>query len=184
MVGYVNSSQQLVGEHFGAGDWFPLIFGGTALCMAVASFFNSRIVERFGARRVSHAALLAYICISLLQISLASQEHEALWQFMPAMALNMCMVGFIGANFGSISLQPFERTAGAASSVQAFLRMVIGAGLGIVIGQAFDGTAMPLARAFLICGVVTLLLVLFSEKGRLFRRLYPPGSPRPMMELH
>jgi DHA1 family bicyclomycin/chloramphenicol resistance-like MFS transporter len=184
LFGYVNSSQQLVGEHFGAGEWFPLIFGGTALCMAVASFFNSRIVERFGARRVSHAALLAYIGISLVQIALASREHEVLWQFMPAMALNMCMAGFIGANFGSISLQPFERTAGAASSVQAFLRMVIGAVLGIVIGQAFDGTAMPLARAFLICGVISLLLVLFSEKGRLFRRLNPPGTPRPVMELH
>ena len=31
--------------------------------------------------------------------------------------------------------------------------------------------------ALLICGVLSLLLVLFSEKGRLFRRLNPP-KPR------
>lgn len=184
LFGYVNSSQQLVGEHFGAGAWFPLIFGGTALCMALASFSNSRIVERFGARRVSHTALIAYIAVSLVQVLLASRDHEALWQFMPVMMLNMCLVGFIGANFGSISLQPFARTAGAASSVQAFLRMVIGAGLGIVIGQAFNGTALPLARAFLACGIVSLLLVLYSERGKLFRRLNPPGTPRPVMEIH
>lgn len=184
LFGYVNSSQQLVGEHFGAGELFPLIFGATALCMAFTSFSNSRIVERFGARRVSHTAMLAYIVVSLVQIALASRAHESLWQFMPAMALNMCLVGFIGANFGSISLQPFELMAGAASSVQAFLRMVIGAVLGILIGQAFDGTALPLAKAFLACGLVTVAAVLYSEKGRLFRRIHPPGSPRPVIDLH
>ncbi len=184
LFGYINSSQQLVSEHFGAGGWFPLIFAATALAMAAASFSNSRIVERFGARRVSHTALLAFIATSALQVVLASQEHEALWQFMPVMAANMFLVGFLGANFGSISLQPFARMAGAASSVQAFLRMVIGAGLGIVIGQAFDGTARPLAFAFLICGLITLGLVLFSEKGKLFRRIHPPGSPRPIIDLH
>ena len=46
-------------EHFGAGKLFPLIFGGMALVMACTNFINSRIVERFGARRVSHVALLA-----------------------------------------------------------------------------------------------------------------------------
>lgn len=178
LFGYVNSSQQLVGEHFGAGAMFPLIFGATALCMAFTSFFNSRIVERFGARRVSHAAVLVSILLSVLQVWLASRPGELLIEFMPVMALNICMVGFIGANFGSISLQAFPHMAGAASSVQAFLRMVIGSGLGIVFGFAYDGTARPLALAFLGCGIATLLLVLWSEHGRLFRRVNPPGALR------
>jgi DHA1 family bicyclomycin/chloramphenicol resistance-like MFS transporter len=178
LFGYVNCAQQLVGEHFGAGALFPLIFGATALCMAFASFFNSRIVERFGARRVSHAAVLISILLSALQVWLAGQPNESLLQFMPVMAINICMVGFIGANFGSIALQAFPHMAGAASSVQAFLRMVIGSGLGIVFGLAYDGTARPLALAFLGCGIATLVLVLWSERGRLFRRINPPGALR------
>lgn len=178
LFGYVNCAQQLVGEHFGAGALFPLIFGATALCMAFASFFNSRIVERFGARRVSHAAVLISILLSALQVWLAGGPHESLAEFMPVMALNICMVGFIGANFGSIALQAFPHMAGAASSVQAFLRMVIGSGLGIVFGLAYDGTARPLALAFLGCGIATLVLVLWSERGRLFRRINPPGALR------
>jgi DHA1 family bicyclomycin/chloramphenicol resistance-like MFS transporter len=114
----------------------------------------------------------------MVQLGLASKSHESLLEFMPVIALNMCMVGFIGSNFGSISLQPFAHMAGAASSVQAFLRMVIGSGLGIVIGLAYDGTARPLALAFLGCGIAALLLVLWSEHGRLFRRLTPPGGQR------
>ena len=68
MWGFINSSQQLIAEHFGAGTAFPLVFGGLALTMSLANFGNSRIVERFGARRVSHTALLAYVAISSLQV--------------------------------------------------------------------------------------------------------------------
>jgi DHA1 family bicyclomycin/chloramphenicol resistance-like MFS transporter len=186
LFGYVNCAQQLVGEHFGAGDWFPLIFGATALCMAFASFFNSRIVERFGARRVSHTAVLVSLSLSALQVWLASRPSETLIEFMPVIALNICMVGFIGANFSSIALQPFAHMAGAASSVQAFLRMVIGSGLGLVIGLAYDGTALPLAIAFFGCGLGGLLLVLWSEHGTLFRRINPRGTLRevPLPDTH
>lgn len=186
LFGYVNCAQQLVGEHFGAGTWFPLIFGATALCMAFASFFNSRIVERFGARRVSHAAVLISLTLSALQVWNASRPGETLLEFMPVIALNICMVGFIGANFSSIALQPFAHMAGAASSVQAFLRMLIGSGLGMVIGLAYDGTALPLALSFLGCGLSALGLVLWSEHGRLFRRINPRGTLRevPLPDTH
>lgn len=182
LFGYINSSQQLIGEHFGAGQRFPLLFALMAGGMAFANFFNSRIVERFGARRVSHAALLAYIAMATLQVIQAHSPHETLWQFIPLMGLNICLMGFIGANFGSIALQPFARIAGAASSFQAFLRMAVGSLLGGLIGQAYDGSARPLAMALLLCGVTALALVLFSEKGVLFRRLNPPGAQRPLPE--
>ena len=117
--------------------------------MAIANFFNARIVERFGARRVSHTAALAFILIGAVQTWVSSWPHQTLWQFMPLMITNMILIGFIAANFGSIALQPFERTAGSASSVQAFLRVVIGSVVGILIGQAYDGTAHPLALGLL-----------------------------------
>lgn len=172
LFGYINSSQQLVAEHFGAGEMFPVVFGAMALAMACANLTNSRIVERFGARRVSHTAMFGYIVTGALQLIFASGEHETIGQFIPLMTINLCLMGFITANFVSIALQPFARIAGAAASLQTFLRMVIGSTLGAVIGQAYDGSARPLALALLIAGVSCLLLVLYSEKGRLFRRLH------------
>jgi DHA1 family bicyclomycin/chloramphenicol resistance-like MFS transporter len=175
LFGFLNSAQQLVSDTFHMGPYFPFIFGGAAAGMALANFFNSRIVERFGARRVSHTALLAFIATSVLQVLAASSGEEKLWQFLPLMATNMALLGFVGANFGSIAMQPFQHIAGSASSAQSFLRMVTSAVLGAIIGQAFDGTARPLAWALLIAGLISLAMVLFSEKGRLFRRLH--GRP-------
>ncbi len=175
VFGYVNSAQQLLGEHFGAGDYFPYIFGATAATMAVSSLVNSRIVGMFGARRVSHAGLMFFILVSALQVWVANSSHgsDIAW-FLPLMACNLALLGFLGANFSSIAMQPFAEIAGAASSIQAFIRMVMAAVIGIVIGQFYDGTARPLAWALFSAGVVAMLLVLYSEKGRLFRRLNAP----------
>jgi DHA1 family bicyclomycin/chloramphenicol resistance-like MFS transporter len=170
MFGYVNSAQQLVGEHFGAGENFPLIFGATASTLAVSSFTNSRIVERFGARRVSHTALIAFIVVSAMQVWAALYHGRSLELFVPLMSANLCLLGFMGANFGSIAMQPFEHSAGAASSAQSFLRMTLGAGVGIAIGQSYDGSARPIAFALLMCSAASLALVLFSERGKLFAR--------------
>ncbi|MCV0382665.1 MAG: multidrug effflux MFS transporter [Erythrobacter sp.] len=173
LFGFINSSQQLIGEAFGAGEDFPLIFAICAGCMAIANWSNSRIVERHGARRVSHVAMFAFVAVAAAQLYFANQPDETLWTFVPLMAANMSLLGFIGANFGSIALQPFRHIAGAASSAQGFLRMTSGAALGAFIGYSYDGTARPLALALLATALLSLAFVMFSEKGELF------GGPIP-----
>jgi DHA1 family bicyclomycin/chloramphenicol resistance-like MFS transporter len=175
LFGFLNSSQQLIAETFGMGQYFAFIFGGAVVGMVVANFTNSRIVERFGARRVSHSALMGFIVISLLQWISAAQADQPLWQFIVLMSLSMALMGFIGANFSSIAMQPFYHIAGAASSGQTAVRMVTGAVLGAFIGWQFDGTARPLALAMISCALLALAVVLFSEKGKLFGRRVVEG---------
>jgi DHA1 family bicyclomycin/chloramphenicol resistance-like MFS transporter len=191
LFGFINSSQQLITQTFDAGDIFTLVFAICAGSMALASWSNARIVERFGARRVSHAALLAFIIVSAVQVIFAFQPEEQLWQFAVLMAINMALLGFIGSNFGAIAMHPFFAIAGAASSAHGFVRMTTAALLGGAIGYAFDGTARPLALALLASGLACLVLVLLSEKGRLFgpsdaqagmrgqlAEQFPPFTPR------
>jgi DHA1 family bicyclomycin/chloramphenicol resistance-like MFS transporter len=179
MWGYIQSCQQLLGEHFGAGAAFPIVFGGMATFLAAGNFGNSRLVMRFGARRTGHTGLLLYALTALAQYLLAHTGHETLWQFVPLMALNMLFGSFIGANFASISLQPFAHIAGAAASLQLFLRTITASLIGAAIGQAYDQSARPLSSAMVLCSLTALGLVLFSERGRLFRRLNPPHAPSP-----
>ncbi|OZA93675.1 multidrug effflux MFS transporter [Altererythrobacter sp. H2] len=181
LFGFLNSSQQLIEESFGAGNYFALIFGASVFGMVIASFTNSRIVERFGARRVSHTALLVFLVVAVLQMISAGRGGQTLWEFVPLLALSMTMLGFVGANFSSIAMQPFQHIAGAASSAQTSVRMVTGAVLGALIGQAYDGSAFPLGVAMTLCAVTALVLVLYSERGKLFRR---PGEAHKYMIVH
>ena len=48
LMGFINSVQQIFADIFHAPGWFPAVFAGVGLSMAVSAFINSRIVERFG----------------------------------------------------------------------------------------------------------------------------------------
>ncbi|MDT0574826.1 multidrug effflux MFS transporter [Croceicoccus sp. F390] len=170
LYAFINMSEQLIGGHFAQGDRFPLIFGLLAISMAATNFINSRIVERFGARPVSHAALLVFVAAGAGQWAVSTIYPDSLLLFLPFMMVNMALIGFLGANFSSISLQPFARIAGSASSLQTSIRVGGGAALGSLVGALYDGTAQPLGAALFLMGFSGLILVMFSEKGRLFRR--------------
>ncbi len=175
ILGYINSSQQLFGEALGAGEWFPAIFGVMAGGMAINNFVNSRIVERFGARRVSHTATLSFILIAAAHSLVVLSGRETLLSFAILMTMSMCMVAYMGGNFMSIAMQPFARIAGSAASAMAGLRLIGGAGIGLFMGRAYDGTPLPLTMALILLGFAILLLLLYSERGRLFRRRNPPN---------
>lgn len=176
--GFLNSSQQIFSETFGRADIFPLAFASVAGTMAIANFSNSRIVLRFGARRVSQAALIGFILISILQW-FAAGAGEPMILFIILIALNMSMIGFIGANFSSIAMEPFGHVAGSASSFQNSARTLVAAGVGAWIGQMYDGSTQPLALGFAICGVAALAMVTWGERGKLFTRPNPPRIPTP-----
>lgn len=187
MFGFLNSAQQIFFDVFDAADIFPLAFACVAGAMAVANFSNSRIVERFGARRVSHTALIAFIILSLSQLAAGQMTPEPMLLFLVLVALNMGMIGFTGSNFGSIAMEPFGHIAGSAASFQSFARMALASLIGAVTGQRFDGTTEPLAEGFVLTGLIGLGFILFAERGRLWTRPHraalrpnpPPPPPTP-----
>ena len=174
--GFLNSAQQIIAVGFGRADIFTLCFACVAGGIAVANFWNARLVLHFGARRVSQSALIAFLLLSFVQFYMASAQ-ESLWGFIVIVSLNMGMIGFIGANFSSIAMQPFGHIAGTASSFQNAVRTVIAAAVGAIIGAQFDGSSVPLAKGYMACGALSLLFVLWAEKGRLFTRPNPPHLP-------
>ena len=176
LYGYLNSSEQIIGDVFDARTLFPLVFACVAVGIAIANFSNAAIVERFGARRVSQTAVFAFMATSILQIVAALSGAETLWMFTVLMMVNVGLIGFIGSNFGSIAMEDFGHMAGVASSYQSFAKTLLAATVGAVIGQQYDGTTLPLAHAFLVCAVVGLALVLWAERGKLFTR--PRTAPK------
>lgn len=173
LFGFLTSSQQIFDVVFNARDFFPIGFAIVALGIASANFANGRIVERYGARRVSQAAVFLSIFFGTLQWMAGHFAPTSLPVFLALITANMAMVGFIGANFSAIAMTPFGGMAGAASSFQSFAKTILASAVGAIIGQQFNGSVIPMAAGFTLCGISCLLLVLWSENGRLFTR---PGT--------
>jgi len=168
LFAFLNLAQPILGEVYGLHAYFPLAMAVGAAFMSAASFLNARIVQRIGMRRLSHGALIAHLVLSTIA-SLWFFTHDVpLWLFMTVLIVIMPLFGLIGANFNSIAMEPLGKVAGTASSVLGFTQTVGGGLAGAAIGQAFDGTALPLIAGSALMSFITLLLVLVAEKGKLF----------------
>jgi DHA1 family bicyclomycin/chloramphenicol resistance-like MFS transporter len=170
MIGFLTSAQQIFYDIFHAPGIFPLAFACIAGGMAAGSYFNSRMVERIGARRVSQGALIMLILLGAIHSFTAWTGMETMVSFIIFQTLTMLVLSLTGSNFGAISMEPFSRGAGLASSFQAFVTIIVSAGLGAFIGAQFNGTTLPTALGFLGYGGLALLLVAWAERWKLFTR--------------
>ncbi|MGB5723771.1 MAG: multidrug effflux MFS transporter, partial [Parasphingorhabdus sp.] len=103
LFAFIASAQQIFFDTFNAGDIFVYIFALNAGAMSLGNFVNSRIVMRFGARRVSQWALITFIIISLIHLAVTYSGHLTLPIFVALLAPAMGLVGLTGANFSSIA---------------------------------------------------------------------------------
>ena len=102
--------------------------------MAVSSFLNSRIVKRFGMRRLSHFALIVYISGSILLVAFSLAGFMPLWLFFSLLMIVQFVFGWAASNMNSLSMEPLGAVAGTAASVFGFIQTVGGALLGTMIG--------------------------------------------------
>lgn len=174
IIAFVSSAQQVFVDEFAAGRRFALLFAVCAGAMGVASFANSRLVERLGTRLISQAAVLALAALSLAHVLVIATGLETLWSFVALQALSMTCIGLCGSNFGAMAMEPVGAIAGTASSVQGFITTVGAVLVGSAIGQSYAGSTLPLALGYLAIALAVLALVWLIEGGQLFRtRLRP-----------
>jgi len=133
-------------------------------------------VVRLGTRFISHWALIGFISFAALHLLLALAGLETVVLFVVVQAAMMACFGLTGSNFGAMAMENMGKMAGMASSVQGFVGSTSGAVLGLVIGQAFNGTAIPLYSGFLLAGIGALILTFVTERGTLFRRGVPEAA--------
>jgi DHA1 family bicyclomycin/chloramphenicol resistance-like MFS transporter len=109
------------------------------------------------------------IAMAAIHSLIAATGHETVLSFALLQFATMFCFGLLGSNFGSMAMENVGEIAGTASSVQGFISTCCGVLLGLVIGQSFNGTVLPLTLGYLILGAAALVVVLITERGKLFR---------------
>jgi len=168
LVAYISSIQQIVFDAFHEGRYIGLVFASIAAPMALASWLNSRVVGRFGLRRVGHTAAAAFMSVTAAHAAIALSGHETLFSFIVMQALTMGCFAFTSSNLGTLAMEHMAPIAGTASSVQGVVGTVGAALIGFVIGQHFDGTPIPFVVGTALCAAGGFILIVLTEPRRLF----------------
>lgn len=147
---------------------FPLVFGGLAFTMAIASLGNSRVVERVGARRLVRVMLVVYIVgtAGWLVATVVGGGVPPLWLLIVPLAMVLMSQAFLQSNVQSLAMDPMGEVAGMASAVIGAVSLGVGTVLGGLVQVAFDDTLTPIVVAFLASGLAALALVMWAEAAR------------------
>jgi DHA1 family bicyclomycin/chloramphenicol resistance-like MFS transporter len=169
LFAYINSSQQIFFDTFKAPWLFTPIFALVAAGIGAASLINAHLVERVGARWISHGAVIAFTLTAAIHAGVALSGYETLQGFVIFQGVTMFFFGLVVGNFGALAMEAMGHIAGTAAAAQGFITNTLGSLVGFAIGQMFDGTVAPLEMGTTGLGVLALAAALFAEHGRLFR---------------
>ncbi len=153
---WLGSSPKLIGDIYGRGSSFALIFGANAVLMAIGIFVVERLVRRystFPVIRIQVAGLIlfsaAYVVLSLL-----TNGVPPFWLWFVLVSVLTALNSSSSPLLQSLAMEPMGAIAGTAASVTGAIIFIGGALLGSIIDSFIDTTVTPFGVGFLIYGLV------------------------------
>ena len=167
-LGYLNSVQQIYQDAYDTGEMFSVYFGALALSLGLASWANSTLVMKHGMRKLSLIALTVMVGLSFayLPVTLSYGGLPPLWMTVVWQMVSFFFIGMLFANFNALAMEPMGHIAGSASAVIGSLMTFMSLVFGGMVGQAFDGTILPLNLGFALLGLASLGVMIWIERTR------------------
>ena len=167
-LGYLNSTQQIFQEQYGLGNLFPLFFAVLALSFGCASLLNARLVMRYGMRRLATWASLTNSTVSIVFLAIAYllAGHPPLWALMTFFLAVFFGIGLLFGNLNALAMEPLGHIAGVGAAVVGALTTTISLLLGILIGQSYNGTVLPVIGGFAVLTLGAVAVMRWAENKK------------------
>jgi DHA1 family bicyclomycin/chloramphenicol resistance-like MFS transporter len=153
----------VIGSYYGLGQYFTLAFSAIAVTMGLAAFSNSRLVARFGMRRIARWSLVVCTLTALLASFAALTGALSFALFMATFFVLNSLLLMNSANFTALALEPHGAIAGTASSLYGGSTTLMSAVISSVIGLMYDASPVPLVVGSLACCATALGLIALAR---------------------
>ncbi|MFC0117193.1 Bcr/CflA family multidrug efflux MFS transporter [Pseudoalteromonas xiamenensis] len=146
-------------EHFEVSEkWFGVLFAFNVIALTLGNFINTRVVTRFGSRKMLYISLAFGLC-SAICLNLVSFFDLGLYPTALTIAPVMMALGVIASNADALILIAFEHKSGTATAVIGTLRF----GSGALVGPLLAFIQPQDARAFSLMMLSALVLTLACQ---------------------
>ncbi|AUH35096.1 multidrug MFS transporter [Paracoccus tegillarcae] len=163
MFALLSSAQQLFGEAYGLGDSFPIWFAGMALLSGSGTVLNAIFVVKLGMRRIAKWAYIMQTCVSAVMLALfltnalpSALEFPAFFFWAVSVFF---MAGVTFGNLNALALQHMGHIAGMAASIIAAVSTILATLIAGPVASLYNGTALPMIVATLICSGLAWFLM-------------------------
>ncbi len=165
-LAYLSTAPQIFQEIYGLGALFPVFFAILSIGSGVGSIVNARLVMRYGMERLSSGALWGTTIVSTLffMVALMFAGQPPLWMVMVYLLLIFLGIGILFGNLNALAMEPLGHVAGIGAAVVGSVTTIIAMLLGILIGQSFDQTVLPLVVGFAVLSFLSILMMQWTNR--------------------
>ncbi len=159
---YLSASQQIFHSQYGLKEEFPFIFAGLAISIGSATFLNGTLVVKYGMERIINLAILSFFGTSLLYLILFyNTSNPNVIVLLAFFGMQFFSIGFLFGNLRAMAMQPIGHIAGIGAAITGFISTMMAVPISIYIGKFVDQTALPLFIGFLICSILSILIIMY-----------------------
>jgi MFS transporter, DHA1 family, multidrug resistance protein len=166
-IGFLSSVQQIFDITFDRNPEFPFWFALMSLALGAASLTNAKLVMRFGMQALSLSSLVISAITSaafLIYLLVAVEGNAPFWIFIVYMIITFFFFGILFGNLNALAMEPLGHIAGIGASIVGAGTSIISSPLGILVGQQFDGTIVPLVAGFTIYSLICIFAMRWAGK--------------------
>ncbi len=159
---YLSTSQQIFQEQYQMIEEFPFIFAALAVSIGSATLLNGTLVLKYGMKKLVSLSLAAFTGISLLYLLLFYNTlNPDIYVILSFFGLQFFAIGFLFGNLRALAMEPVGHIAGIAASITGFISTLMAVPISTYIGRFVSDTALPLFIGFLICGILSLIILFY-----------------------
>ncbi len=174
---YLSSSQQIFEIQYNLKELFPYLFAATASSVGASIYLNGSLVLRFGMKQLVRISLYAYFGIPLLYVLLfSSGVNPGIGVFISFCCIQFGAVGFLFGNLRALAMEPLGHIAGMAAAIIGFITTLMAVPISIFIGSFIKTSSLPLFIGFLICGALSVGILLWIHKITRTTKYYQASS--------
>lgn len=163
MFAYISASPFVLQNVLGLSPLhYSFAFAANAAGIVIVNALNTRIVGRFGQRRLLHLGigLLVFFSVLLLVDALLG---PVLWASLVLLWGAVASLGLVAANATSLALDKVRHAAGTGSAVLGALQFGLAAAVSPLVGLGGDHTALPMAIAMVVSAGISAAALLLTR---------------------
>ena len=139
------------------------VFAGLSVGFIGASQVNSLLIRKFKSEQIIRVAVIVQVIIGVLFVVGSVNGWYGLAGTIAIMFLVLCCVGLINPNAAALSMAPFSKNAGIASSLMGTMQLGLGAVASFCIGTVSDKSALPMAVIIAVSSAIALVVMLIGR---------------------
>lgn len=175
LFAYVSSSPQVFMDIFKLSDKaYGWVFAFLSVGLIGSSQVNSLLLKRFKSEQIVPVALMGQTITGFIFVICAWNNWLSLPGIITLLFAFLCCLGFINPNTAALSLAPFTKNAGSASSLMGAIQMGLGSLASTVVSLYNTHTATPMAVT--MCGTSLLALLILLVCGRNIKTAVAAGN--------